>query len=226
MAGIHMEGPADPWFQMMQKANQLPSWSALTSAVEEHFGPTEYVCARAQLFKLTQQGSFDECVKAFLALANRSEEMSEGSLIDRFIGGSKPELRHDVVAQIPTTLLKAIALGRLFAARDHLVVAPARSITLFSPSPTSGSSKNTGGSGVAQGGSSNSQNVTTSVLSPLLPTQLDLRLEELLRQRCRYVERKDYVTFVMTNSHLVKTAIDDVNRGRGIRRGAGAECFR
>lgn len=66
MAGIHMEGSTVPWFQMMQKAQQIPAWGALARVVEDHFGPTRYESARAQLFKLTQEGTLmSMCVHSY-----------------------------------------------------------------------------------------------------------------------------------------------------------------
>ncbi|GKF65084.1 transposon ty3-I gag-pol polyprotein, partial [Tanacetum coccineum] len=57
IASVHFEGSVIPWFQMLHKANEIPTWDALTSAIEEHFGPSQYDSPRAQLFKLTQTTS-------------------------------------------------------------------------------------------------------------------------------------------------------------------------
>lgn len=109
--------------------------------MEAYFGPTQYDCARVQLFKLTQQGLYNEYVKAFLALANRSEEVIEGSLIDCFVGGLKPEIRREVVTQMLSTLLKAVALRRLYADKENISIIPSRLQTMYSPSPTVGVGK-------------------------------------------------------------------------------------
>lgn len=111
---MHMDGSVIPWFQMLCKANQLLTWDALTMAIELQFGPSQFECPRAKLFKLAQHDSVNDYYKEFMALANRVEGISEAALLDCFISGLKSEIKHEVIAQSPSSLLHAASLARLF----------------------------------------------------------------------------------------------------------------
>ncbi|GJS59034.1 putative ankyrin repeat-containing domain, PGG domain protein [Tanacetum coccineum] len=76
IASAHFEGSVIPWFQMLHKANQIPTWDALASAIEEHFGPSQYDSPRAQLFKLTQTTSAADYYHHITVMANRVEGLS------------------------------------------------------------------------------------------------------------------------------------------------------
>ena len=40
IASVHLEGKALPWFQMLEKANQVPNWFALSNVIQIQFGPS------------------------------------------------------------------------------------------------------------------------------------------------------------------------------------------
>ncbi|GJW30936.1 transposon ty3-I gag-pol polyprotein [Tanacetum coccineum] len=114
IASVHFEGSVIPWFQMLQKANQIPTWDALASAIEEHFGLSQYKSPRAQLFKLTQTTSAADYYHQFTVMANRVEGLSPEALLDCFLSGLKDHIRRDVIAQDPKSLIHAGSLSRLF----------------------------------------------------------------------------------------------------------------
>lgn len=114
ISSVHMDGMVVPWFQMMRKKNEIPTWAALTKALEIEFGPSKYEAPRAKLFKLCQTTSVVDYHRQFIALANRAEGLSDDAVMDCFISGLKPELRRDVLAQSPTTLTSAVALAKLY----------------------------------------------------------------------------------------------------------------
>lgn len=47
IVAVHFEGPVVPWFQMLQKANLIPTWAALAQAIEKQFGPSQFDSPRA-----------------------------------------------------------------------------------------------------------------------------------------------------------------------------------
>ncbi|GJS74597.1 T-complex protein 1 subunit theta [Tanacetum coccineum] len=102
------------WFQMLQKANEIPTWDMLASAIEEHFGPSQYDSPRAQLFKLTQTTSAADYYYQFTVMANRVEGLSPEALLDCFLSGLNDHIRRDVIAQDPKSLIRAGNLSRLF----------------------------------------------------------------------------------------------------------------
>ena len=42
IAAMHFEGSVVPWFQMLQKSHQVPTWSSLVHAIQDHFGPSHF----------------------------------------------------------------------------------------------------------------------------------------------------------------------------------------
>jgi len=103
-----------PWFQMMSRANAFPTWVAFTRALELEFGPFPYEVPRSTLFKLTQTGSVQDYYTQFTALANRVQGVTTEALLDCFVGGLKPDIRRDVIAQAPTILLHSVSLAKLY----------------------------------------------------------------------------------------------------------------
>ncbi|KAJ1381237.1 Retrotransposon gag domain [Sesbania bispinosa] len=114
IASVHFEGLVIPWFQMLHRTKQLSTWFALATAVETQFGPSPFDSARSRLFKLPQSGFVADYYNEFMMLANRSEELSEAALLDCFISGLHDSIRRDVLAQSPSTLVRAVSLARLF----------------------------------------------------------------------------------------------------------------
>ncbi|XP_027348137.1 uncharacterized protein LOC113859608 [Abrus precatorius] len=67
---VHFQGLVIPWFQMLQRMNQLPSWAALATAIESQFGPSSFDNARPKRFKLAQTSSISNYYNEFMLLAN------------------------------------------------------------------------------------------------------------------------------------------------------------
>jgi len=111
IAAMHFDKEVVPWFQMLHRIAAINSWSDLTRAMESQFGPSPYDCPMADLFKLTQTGSISEYYLQFMALANRSIGLTDEALLNCFVGGLKTEIKRDVVAMVPPTLLRAVALA-------------------------------------------------------------------------------------------------------------------
>jgi len=165
IASVNFEGVVIPWFQLLQRANQLPTWTALVTAIELQFGPSPFDSPRARLFKLSQTSSVVEYYNEFLLLANRSQGLTEATLLDCFISGLKDPIRRDVLAQSPCTVLKAVSLARLFDEKATLGLSVPHnrptSYSTFKANPHSGTSS-------LQKSNSSSPNA----LPPILPTPL------------------------------------------------------
>nr|GEY55683.1 hypothetical protein [Tanacetum cinerariifolium] len=101
---------------MLHKANQIPTWDVLASAIKEHFGPSQYDSPCAQLFKLTQTTSAADYYHQFTVMANRVEGFSSEALLDCFLSGLKDHIRRDIIAQEPKSLIHADPLNWLFRA--------------------------------------------------------------------------------------------------------------
>nr|KYP41745.1 hypothetical protein KK1_036853 [Cajanus cajan] len=94
--------------------NPFHSWTTFTRALEMEFVHSPYECPRSQLFKLTQSSSVQAYYVQFTALANRVQGITQEALLDCFVGGLKPDIRRDVIAQAPTSLLRTISLAKLY----------------------------------------------------------------------------------------------------------------
>jgi hypothetical protein len=113
VASFYMEGPALGWYQWMASNGQIPSWSALLQALEARFAPSQYDDPKGALFKLTQTGSVNDYLSQFETLANRIVGLPPCFLLSCFISGLAPDVRREVQALQPLSLIQAAALARL-----------------------------------------------------------------------------------------------------------------
>jgi len=114
IAAFHMTGMAIPWFQMTQRAAPFRSWFQLKRALEIEFGSSLFGSPREILFKLTQQGSVTDYYTEFVVLANRTNIEPPVALKGCFVSGLRKEIRREVKAQCPTSLMRAVSLARLY----------------------------------------------------------------------------------------------------------------
>ena len=144
----------------------------------------------AELFKLQQTGLVFDYYFKFMSLANRSFGLPPEALLNCFLSGLHTKIRRDVVAQPPTSLLRVVALAKLYEDRytpnheiHHTTYTPKyqpantsyylQPQTLPKPSPK-------------------------QALPPLLPTpQMPLIRSTNVRKITR--EKKDCVIFMMRN---------------------------
>lgn len=82
-----------------------------------------------ELFKLTQTYSLFEYYLKFMALANRSVGLNDEVVLNCFVRGFQKEIRGDVVAMAHPTLLRTVALARIFEERHTPVSKASSSIT-------------------------------------------------------------------------------------------------
>ena len=97
--------------------------------IEIEFGHSLFDCPRASLFKVVQSNSVNEYYMEFTALVDCTHNEPPEALLDCFISGLKPDIRHDVVSQCLTTLLQAVALAKLYEEKYIITFKP-----IFSPS--------------------------------------------------------------------------------------------
>jgi len=68
------------------------------------------------LFKMQQSSSVSDYYLKFMSLANTSFGLLAGAQLNCFLSGLHVEIRRDVVAQSPTSLLRVVSLATLFEA--------------------------------------------------------------------------------------------------------------
>jgi len=89
------------------------SWQEFPQALEVHFAPSYYEDPRGSLFKLTQKGSVQDYLNEFERLANRIVGLPVNFLLSNFIFGLTPDIRREVQALQPQTLMQGTALAKL-----------------------------------------------------------------------------------------------------------------
>nr|KYP34631.1 hypothetical protein KK1_044394 [Cajanus cajan] len=114
ITAVHMDKEVVPWFQMIMKTQPFQSWKEFTQALEIEFGPSSYECPRSTLFKLTQSGSVKDYYSKFTALSNRVSGVTGDALLDYFLSGLNSDIKRDVLAHGPDSILKAVSLAHLF----------------------------------------------------------------------------------------------------------------
>ena len=119
IASIHFEGKVLPWFQLLEKAHQVPDWLLLSTAIQIQFGPSQFDNPRSDLFKLKQSSTVADYYASFTKLANQSYGLDDSILLDCFIGGLIPELKHEVISRAPHSLLQAVSFAKLFEKKFH-----------------------------------------------------------------------------------------------------------
>jgi len=78
------------------------------------FIPSPFEYPQLQLFKLTQIAYVHKYYVQFNAMANGIQCVMSEALLDCFIGGLKPDIRREVIAQTPTILIKCVSLAKLY----------------------------------------------------------------------------------------------------------------
>ena len=102
---------------MYKLTNGVTTWPEFISAVEQQFGSFEYRDAMVELVSLSQEGTLDEYISAFVDLQYQISMYNTGMdqiyFVTQFIKGLKPELRYGVQSQVPETMQRAIMLARV-----------------------------------------------------------------------------------------------------------------
>ncbi|XP_028237026.1 uncharacterized protein LOC114416364 [Glycine soja] len=113
IASFYMEGRTLAWFQWMNTSEQFPSWPAFLHALRTRFAPSQFEDPSGALSKLTQTGTVTQYLSDFEDLANRTTGLPSTFLLSCFISGLIPEIRREVQAHQPATLVQAAGLARL-----------------------------------------------------------------------------------------------------------------
>ena len=133
-ASMHMDGPASKWLQVYKLRNGLGSWAEFIAAVEDQFGSYDYRDSIGDLVTLTQTGSLEDYVTAFVDLqyqvSMHNLGLDEIYFVTQFTTGLKPELRASVQSQVPSTMKKAILLATV---QQQLWMPPSSSPVSFLP---------------------------------------------------------------------------------------------
>ena len=113
IAAFYMDGRALAWFQWMNDNGQFTSWPAFLQAIQTRFAPSQYEDPTGVLFKLTQKGTVTQYLAEFEELANRIIGLPPPFLLSCFVSGLASDIRREVQAHQPLTLVQVAGLARL-----------------------------------------------------------------------------------------------------------------
>lgn len=151
---MHLVGNAANIWQLYLQDN-LASWTGLVELLMRQFGSTNKMDHQAALARLSQTGSVTAYRDKFTKLSCRATGFSPELRLACFVGGLKEEIRVDVRAMKPTTLLDAYELAKLYEERaighrQQVRQAPSRSTPGFNNHNSSPRPFGTTGSNVSQ----------------------------------------------------------------------------
>ncbi|RWW32274.1 hypothetical protein GW17_00003069 [Ensete ventricosum] len=113
IAVIHLEGDVIQWFNWFKHTHGGLSWQRFKEGLLDRFGPTNFNNIDGQLAKIRQTSTIQEYQTRFKRLSNQTENWSEKQLSGTFIEGLKPEIREEVKARQPYTLMATISFAHI-----------------------------------------------------------------------------------------------------------------
>ncbi|CAL0330417.1 unnamed protein product [Lupinus luteus] len=108
-----MKGDALSWYRWMFNTNQLSSWEEFTKALLVRFGPSTFVNAQADLFKLQQTSTVKEYQMRFERLCNQVVGLTPEITLNCFLSGLNPEIAIELAIHKPVSVTDAIELAKL-----------------------------------------------------------------------------------------------------------------
>jgi hypothetical protein len=119
MAAYHLEEEAQMWYQLFRDSEETVTWESLKTALHIRYGPTVFEDHFGDLTKLQQVGTVRDYQLHFEQLLSRVGKLSIPHQLGCFVNGLKGDLRTEVQALKPSTLIEAIELARLYEARNQ-----------------------------------------------------------------------------------------------------------
>ena len=131
IASFYMDGRALAWYQWMVGNGQLSTWAGFLHALQTRFTSSQFDDPTGTLFKLTQRTTVAAYLSEFEDTANRVVGLPPHFLLSCFVSGLNPDIRREVQALQPLTLVQAAGLARL---QEEKLVENRRSFRNRSPS--------------------------------------------------------------------------------------------
>ncbi|CAI7817328.1 unnamed protein product [Closterium sp. NIES-53] len=104
-------GPAITWSSFCETA-QYSTWDAWCAGLRARFEPiTASISARQKLRTWRQLGSVQDYTSGFLALCEQVGYMHEAEWVDRYVGGLKPDISHEIMLRGLSNFNEILALA-------------------------------------------------------------------------------------------------------------------
>lgn len=118
-SSIHIDGLALSWYQWMHLNQNLTSWIAFKVDLLEHFGPSLYKDLLGELAKLQQTATVQDFYNQFEELSNQEAGVPATFLRSCFESRLRVDIRREVRAIQPTSLLLAFQLDKLMEDKNE-----------------------------------------------------------------------------------------------------------
>lgn len=135
LAAYHLEGEARLWYQHFKETEEAASWENVKDGLHVRYGPTQFDDFFGDLTKLPQTGTVREYQGQYERLLSRAGRLSVVQQVGGFISGLKENIRPEVQASRPTSLIVAVGLARLYEGR---LMSQRRSSNFFEPRRVAG----------------------------------------------------------------------------------------
>ncbi|RZR74099.1 hypothetical protein BHM03_00032151 [Ensete ventricosum] len=111
IASTQLEGDVIKWYDLYKTYHGVPSWGQFKRELLSRFGPSEYKNINGQLTKIHQTSTVQEYQSRVECLSNRTRDWSEIQLVRKFIEGLNPEIRCEVKARHPRTMIAVVSFA-------------------------------------------------------------------------------------------------------------------
>ncbi|XP_014499211.1 uncharacterized protein LOC106760262 [Vigna radiata var. radiata] len=133
---------------------------------------------------------FQEYYVKFTALANRVQGVTTEALLDCFIGRLKPDIRRDVIAQSPSTLIRSVSLAKFYEEKymtkpkHYQPYTTAKTLTPNTSQPIHQTIKSTNLPPLLPTPTTASTTIRNTHIKRITPAEMQLRREKWLYYRC------------------------------------------
>ncbi|RRT39742.1 hypothetical protein B296_00040968 [Ensete ventricosum] len=111
IASTQLEGDAIQWYDLYEIYHGVPSWGQFKRELMIRFRLSEYKNINGQLAKIRQTSTVQEYQSRFKHLSNQTRDWSEIQLVKKFIDRLNPEIRCEVKARYPCTMIAVISFA-------------------------------------------------------------------------------------------------------------------
>ncbi|KAF3775899.1 hypothetical protein EJ110_NYTH49522 [Nymphaea thermarum] len=118
-AAVYFEGAAIRWFHWLVSQQGRPDCATLVKEPTSRFGPSAYLDYNVELSSIKQSGTVLEYQEHFEALTNIVRGWPLPALIGAFLAGLKDEIRIELQAMKPQTLMDCFELARMVEEKNE-----------------------------------------------------------------------------------------------------------
>ncbi|XP_021596651.1 uncharacterized protein LOC110603257 [Manihot esculenta] len=122
IASFHLVGDAQLWYQLLKQENPVITWADFKEGFYARYGPNQLVDYFGELSKLQQRRTVQMYQTQFEKLLAKVGPLSQARQVGCFVSGLISSIRTNVQANRPKSLSEAIALARLYEARNSVQV--------------------------------------------------------------------------------------------------------